>query len=166
MTRSFWKRFVSSLSDEIGHAIICSPYFDGLPEPFKEISGFCRHLRTRGVKKIEIITRPPGKANAMTIETAKFLMRDDVDIYIRTQPYLHAKMYHFEYVKGYFRNFVGSSNFTIGGLERNDELMAEFEGVGNETPCHREIARLRDKGAFPYSAWVNLKMPEGVEETT
>lgn len=101
----------------------------------------------------------------MSREVARRLSEQGVEIFIRTSPYLHAKLYHLEYSKGYFRTFVGSANFTIGGLERNHELMAEMEGVGDASACHREIERMQlNQGAVPYAAWVHNGQPQGEEE--
>ena len=76
-----------------------------------------------------------------------------VEIYIRDNPYLHAKLYHFDYNQGYFRSFVGSSNFTTGGFKTNYELVAEIEGVGTNSPFHVEIDRMIDRGAWPLNYW-------------
>lgn len=164
-TKSFRKRFITSLSEVIDQVVICSPYFDLLPAPFNTVFDFCIDLKKRGVEDIQIITRPPGSdQTALPIDLAKKLAAEDIEIFIRTKPYLHAKLYHIEYRKGYFRSFVGSSNFTKGGFERNSELMTEMEGVGDGTPCHREIARLRDMGALTWTAWLARGLPAGETE--
>lgn len=166
-TREFKRRFISSMSSSISHAVICSPFFDKLPSPFDDVAGFCRFLNLRGTDSIHIITRPPGSdAQAMTKEMARLLSAQGVEIFIRSTPYLHAKLYHFEYEQGTFRTFVGSANFTMGGFERNHEIMTEMEGVGKTTPCHIEIARLSQMGALTYNAWVARGQPEGDEEKT
>jgi phosphatidylserine/phosphatidylglycerophosphate/cardiolipin synthase-like enzyme len=165
-TKSFRRKFISSLSEPIDRVVICSPYFDQLPAPFSTVFDFCISLRRRGVESIQIITRPPGAdKTALPVELAQKLAAEDVEIFIRTSPYLHAKLYHFEYSKGYFRSFVGSSNFTKGGFERNTELMTEMEGVGDRSPCHREIARLRDMGALTWAAWIARGRPSGEAES-
>lgn len=166
-TREFKKRFISSLSEgQIKNAVICSPYFDRLPKPFDDILGFCFFLRKRGAERIQVITRPPGDdKQAMTVDMAHRLAAEDVEIFIRTTPYLHAKLYHFEYERGNFRSFVGSANFTIGGFERNHELVTEIEGVGESSPCHREILRLQAVGgAMTFTAWVAKGRPAGKRE--
>ena len=102
----------------------------------------------------------------MTLETAKFLSTKDVEIYFYTQPYLHAKLYHLEYRKGYFRSFVGSSNFTIGGLKNNHEVVAEMEGVGDNSPCHQEIQRLLgSRGTLCYQSWIAKYIPRDSEKS-
>jgi phosphatidylserine/phosphatidylglycerophosphate/cardiolipin synthase-like enzyme len=164
-TRSFRNSFISALSDPIESIVICSPFFDGLPEPFKDIFGFCAFMQRRGTEKIQIITRPPGcDRQAMTLETAKSLAAHDVEIFIRKSPYLHAKMYHFEYMRGNFRSFVGSANFTLGGFERNYEIVAEMHGAGKASPCHREIAQMQSTGAVTFQAWIQQGQPRGPEE--
>ena len=140
-TRSFHQQFRASLSERIERLVICSPYFGVLPSPFNSVLEFCVIQQRRGVQRLEIITRPPGAdETALTTGVAKELAKMGVDLYVRVSPYLHAKFYHFDFTHGFFRSFVGSSNFTMGGLSRNYELMAELEGVGMVSPCHREIA--------------------------
>jgi phosphatidylserine/phosphatidylglycerophosphate/cardiolipin synthase-like enzyme len=164
-TREFYRRFLSSLSDSIASITICSPYFNKLPKPFDDILKFSRFLQQRGAEDIVIITRPPGVDNtALTVEAARHLDALGVRFFIRTTPYLHAKMYHIEYTKGYFRSFVGSANFTLGGLEKNQELVAELEGVG-DSPCHRELARMTSgAGAMTFPVWVQRQQPAGAGE--
>jgi len=166
-TRRFYQRFISSFSEGVERVCICSPFFDKLPTPFDNIIGFCRFLQQREVDKIVIITRPPGSdKQAMTVETARYLDAQGVEFAIRAKPYLHAKMYHLEFKRGYFRSFIGSANFTMGGLERNQEIVAEMEGVGPASPCERELARLlSDNGAMTFPVWVQRHLPAGVEMT-
>lgn len=167
-TKSFYRRFLSSLSEPITEIVICSPYFGNLPSPYSDVVSFCVAQLRRGVDRICVITGPldtNGKSNAMPISVAKDLVRNDIEVYIFSRPFLHAKLYHFEYRRGYFRSFVGSSNFTLGGLRRNHELVAEMEGVGKNSPCHREIFRmLNSAGTFSYENWVAKQMPKGQEE--
>ena len=165
-TRQFYHRFLSSLSDPIREIVICSPYFGKLPAPYSDVVAFCVHQQRRGVESIRVITGPPGKrSTAMPVPVARELVTKKVEVFVYMNPILHAKLYHIEYRKGYFRSFVGSSNFTIGGFENNHELMAEMEGVGLNSPCHREIERmLKSNGTVTYEAWVAKSMPIGKEE--
>lgn len=167
-TRAFKNRFISALSDPISTVIISSPFFDTLPPPFEDVVGFCRFLQRRGVESIQIITRPPGcDSAAMKKDVAKELSALGVELFIRENPYHHAKMYHLEYMKGYFRCFVGSANFTKGGFERNYEIMAEMEGVGDASPCHRELKRMQETGGtVTYHAWISKGQPPGAKEKT
>lgn len=165
MTRKFRESFMSSFSEDISSMTLCSPYFDKLPNPFRNIVEFCRFVQSRSNSKIEIITGPPGRENtSLSLEFANALAVQDVDIFVRTQPYLHAKFYHLEYVRGYFRSYVGSANFTRGGFERNDELVVEMVGSGDSSPVHREISRLRDVGSMPLNLWLVRNKPHGAEE--
>ena len=164
-TRSFQQRFLASLSEQIDRIVICSPYFGRLPAPFNDLLQFCIYQQRRNVKNIQIITRPPGSDNtALTGTMAREVARLGVEIFVRVNPYLHAKFYHFDYDSGYFRSFIGSSNFTLGGFRRNYELVAEIEGVGKKSPCHREIERAQNKGAIPYHSWIARGCPGGREE--
>ena len=165
-TRRFYHRFLGSFSEPIERLVVCSPYFRLLPRPFDNVLQFCVHQQRRGVGQIEIITRPPGADElALTQDLAQELEGIGVDLFVRVKPYLHAKLYHFEYPKGFFRTFVGSANFTKGGLERNYEIVAEIEGVGDRSPCHTAIARLQGPGAMPYRLWVIHGCPGGGKET-
>ncbi|MDE0028394.1 MAG: phospholipase D-like domain-containing protein [Deltaproteobacteria bacterium] len=167
-TKEFYRRFLYSLSEPISKLVICSPYFDKMPEPFRDIVYFCEFQRKKGVDVIRVITRPPGHGNSvLSVEAAKRLAVNDVEVFVLTNPFLHAKLYHMEYRKGHFRSFVGSSNFTLGGFRRNHELVAEMEGVGVNSPCHREIERmLNSAGTIRYEAWLAREMPKGAEEAT
>jgi phosphatidylserine/phosphatidylglycerophosphate/cardiolipin synthase-like enzyme len=167
-TRKFYSRFISSFSEGVERVVICSPYFDKLPKPFNNIITFCRFLQQREVEKIVIITRPPGcDMTAMPRETARLLDAQGIEMIIRATPYLHAKMYHLDFKRGYFRSFIGSANFTLGGLERNQEIVTEVEGVGPLSPCQREIERmLSDNGAMTFPIWVHRHQPAGPEMTT
>lgn len=165
-TKTFRERFISALSDPVSTVMICSPFFDRLPSPFADVVAFCRFMQIRGTEDIQIITRPPGCDKvAMSKDVAKSLVDMGVELFIRSKPYHHAKMYHLEYITGRFRSFVGSANFTMGGFERNYELIAEIEGVGRESPCHREILRMQlGGGALSYHAWVAKGQPVGYQE--
>ena len=168
-TREFKKRFISSFSEAIDRMVICSPYIGRLFSPFNSILEFCRTQISRGTREIQIITCPPGSGNStISKETARHLESQGVEIFIRMSPNLHAKLYHFEYIKGYFRSFVGSSNFSLGGFENNHELVAEIEGVGENTPFHREIDRLLGKGTQPYRNWIitNASLGSGEEDSS
>lgn len=166
LTKNFRQQFAGSFSEPIQTILICSPFFDKLPEPFKDIVSFCALMQRRGTDDIQIVTRPPiGFSGSMTPDTAKLLSEMGVQIFVRARPYFHAKMYHIEYESGRFKTFVGSANFTKGGFERNFELVAELQGSGGGTACHREIATMREKGALTFEAWVNKGSPVGDMET-
>jgi len=156
-TPLFFRRFLSSFSEEVKRVVICSPAFDTLPAPFNNVIGFCNFLQQREVDKIVIITRPPGSGNAaLPQETAKLLDSRGIDVVIREKPTFNSKLYHLDFHKGWFRSFIGSASFTNEGLQENQEVMAEVEGVGVSSPCYREIERLlSDKGAISLPMWIN-----------
>ena len=168
VAKDFYRRLLVSLSEPIRELVICTPYIGSLPKPWRDIVGFCLFQQKRGVDTLRLITRAPGAdTEALPVATARLLAAAGVDIAIRTSPFLHAKLYHLEYRKGYFRTFIGSSNFTLGGLQRNDELVAELEGVGNASPFHREIQRLLyGGGTLSYQGWMSRQMPKSEEEAT
>ena len=154
-TRSFRDCFFGTLSEDIDKIIICSPYFGLLPPPFKSLLEFCKKQIQRGTENIQIITGPLNSSNnRLSEKIAIELELEGVGIFIRENPFLHAKLYHFEYSRGYFRSFVGSSNFSNGGFVNNHELVAELIGHGTKTPIHREIERLFDSRAtLPFKNW-------------
>lgn len=165
-TKQFREQFITSFNEPVDSILLCSPFFDKLPAPFENILEFCALMQRRGAETIQIVTRPPtGRDNSLDQSVAKLLNEMGVRIFVRTKPYFHAKFYHIEYTTGRFKTFIGSANFTTGGFERNYELMAELQGSGNETACHREIARMRDVGALSYEAWVTKGLPAGNVET-
>lgn len=166
-TNKFYSRFLSSLSEGVARVVICSPAFDTLPKPFNDIIGFCHFLQQRDVEKVVIITRPPScDAAALPQEAARFLDSKGIDIVIRTTPKLNAKLYHLEFKKGWFRSFVGSADFTFSGLETNQEVVAEVEGVGSLAPCQREISKLvSDNDAMSFPIWIHRRQPARAERT-
>ena len=167
-TKDFYRRLVVSLSEPIRELVICTPYIGSLPKPWADILSFCLFHKRRGVDTLRLITRAPGAdTEALPVATARLLAAAGVELAIRTSPFLHAKLYHLEYRQGHFRTFIGSSNFTLGGLQRNHELVAELEGVGNASPFHREIQRLlHGGGTLSYHGWMSRQMPKSEEGTT
>lgn len=165
-TRSFRECFFDSLNQEIEKMIICSPYFGNLPPPFKNLLEFCKTQIQRGTKNIQIITGPlNSNNNRLSEKTAIELELEGVNVFIREKPYLHAKLYHFEYSRGYFRSFVGSSNFSNGGFKNNYELVAELIGSGTKTPIQKEIDRLFDSQAtLPFKYWHQRKLQSNHKE--
>lgn len=158
-TDKFYSRFLSSFSEGVKRVVICSPAFDTLPKPFNDVIAFCHFLQQREVEKVVIITRPPGcDGAAMPQDTARLLDGQGVDIVIRTNPKLNAKIYHLEFKKGWFRSFVGSADFTLEGLKKNQEIVSEMEGFGTLAPCQREIARLlSDSDAMSFPIWIHRR---------
>lgn len=160
-TTAFFRRLRASLAENPDEILICSPYFDSLPKPFRDILAFCAVWQRRGVDLIRIITAPPGSnSSSMPVSVARRLAAINVELFIYRRPTLHAKLYHFEYQHGNFRSFVGSANFTVGGLVRNHDLVAELNGVGKRSPCHREIeSMLASRDTMKYEAWAAKHLP-------
>lgn len=154
-TKEFYSRFLSSFSEGVHRAVLCSPAFDPLPEPFGNIIGFCQFLQLRDVAKIVIVTSPPGSdAGALSQETAEHLDGRGVEIVVRDDPKLNAKIYHLDFKQGWFRSFVGSADFTFAGLSTNRETIAEMEGVGPSSPSQIEIEKLvSDNKAVNFPNW-------------
>ena len=82
---------------------------------------------------------------------------------IRLKPNLHSKLYQFEFPDGDSAGFVGSANFTIGGFERNDETVAYFRNMEDNTLISKEFDRLNGHGSIPFIQWkaLNRKLQRG-----
>jgi superfamily II DNA or RNA helicase len=89
-----------------------------------------RALVSEALRREGVPTTLPATQDAEAIETAlAFLRRDDVEVKVWTDGFLHAKAYILPDTVG-----VGSANFTAGGLVANRELVAwrEDRSVVNE----------------------------------
>lgn len=157
-TRYYFKAFFAAISDKPIKVFLCSPFIHRLPFPeYPSIYPFTNYLYSLGVQQIDIVTREPNSDEAsISLSEARLLDSNSVNLYFRKKPLLHAKLYYFEYYFGNFIAFIGSSNFTLGGFERNHELMAEISGVSNRTSCHREMERLKGPGSTSFNEWLKL----------
>lgn len=161
VTKNYKRSFLDAISAGPTRIFLCSPFIGSLPiREYPTVFKFCRFLLRRGVQEIELITRRPGAdADHITGDEAKHLASEGVDLKFRLKPHLHAKVYYFEYRFGNFTAFIGSSNFTKGGFDRNHEVMAEINGTGKHTSCHREMERLRGQGTLTYKSWLRQEQP-------
>lgn len=152
-TRQFARQFRACLARGPQELKIVSPFISAVP-PFSSTSDFCVAAIKRGVNRILIVTRPPESDTAtLTKGEADLLVRNGVDLRIRTAPKLHSKIYMFIYEENQYAAFVGSANFTKGGFVENDETVTLIQRLDDRLPVVKEIERLESHGAFPYSYW-------------
>ena len=121
---------------------------------------FARLVLREDDTTLQIVTRPPSTSNDTTTLTkiqAEALSTLGVDLLIRMSPLLHSKVYQFNFREGDRASFVGSANFSRGGLELNDESVAFFQSEGENDRVKAELDRLRGKGTKPYHLWKLLK---------
>lgn len=102
---------------------------------------------------MEIITGIPDAGNgSLSKKHADLIVDYGVELLIHTKPILHAKMYQFTFPEGDRAAFVGSANFSIGGFERNHEIVAFFtQKCDNDRVAHQfEILMAR---GVNYHSW-------------
>jgi phosphatidylserine/phosphatidylglycerophosphate/cardiolipin synthase-like enzyme len=168
-TREFAASFRSSLAEGPEALTIVSPFLTPV-KGWKSVLEFAKFVLSRGTQKLEIVTCPPlpnnhGQANPslITLAEADLIEAEGVSLKIRDTK-LHAKLYYFEFhdPKRYAA-FVGSSNFTLGGFERNDETMVKIEHPDDHAEILREVTRLSGLGSFPYYIWKTKHLTRKVQ---
>ena len=133
--------------------VLFSPFIGKLPA-FRDIVNFSRVVLQYGNCTLQVVTGPPGSGNdRLTNIQAETIVRLGVDLLIRACPWLHSKIYQFEFREGNQTAFVGSANFTLGGFERNDETMAMMQDSIENERVHAELERLSGRGSTPYPNW-------------
>jgi hypothetical protein len=153
-TRNFYRALLTSLSRKPKCVTVVSPFVGQLPRSWKDMANFARFLISQDIGFC-LVTRPPdlGSTGCITFDNARILVQLGVDLRIRSAPKLHSKLYYVEYKEGDYSAFIGSANFTIGGLETNEETMAEFRGALDHEKIQGEVIRLRDYGASSFTQW-------------
>ena len=153
-TRAFRERFYSVLQRGPVSLSICVPYIGKIPG-FGSVFHFATYFSNRGGQRFRLITGPPGSGRSrLSPELAtKLAALDFLDLLIRSSPVLHAKLYHVQFASGAGIGYIGSANFTKGGLQDNDEVMAEIGKTDEERQVLAEIERLSGHGAIPFRAW-------------
>lgn len=157
--RAFWDEFKRCLRRYPSELQIASPFIGNLPPGYDTIVRFSEGLRKRECNLV-IVTRPPqqgapppsrGGSGTLYAYEAEQLEKMGVELLIHRQ--LHSKVYQFRFPQGDRAAFVGSANFTLGGLERNEETVAMFRHVQDNDGVERELARLKGFGTYPYHHW-------------
>lgn len=154
-TRKFRKAFLGSLSRNIKSLLIVSPFVTAIPG-FDSPSGFFQRLIARLPDvAVRLITRPPrnNQQGILTWPEAERIHTLGVELFVRSSPPLHSKLYYITYEQGDSTSFVGSANFTLGGLEKNDETMALWRVGSSNREIERELARLVGPGTFTFLQW-------------
>lgn len=155
-TRSFKRAFLQCVGRKPCALRVVSPFIGKLPA-FRDIVNFSRTMLQYENCTLQVVTGPPGHQNeTLTSTQADAIVLLGVDLLIRTSPWLHSKIYHFEFQEGIQTAFIGSSNFTLGGFERNDETMAMLQGSIDNQRVQAELERLTGRGSMPYSSWKAL----------
>ena len=150
-TRQFREMFHRCLSKNLVKFQMAAPYITGIPH-WHPVTNFCQFLLARGCE-LEIITNPPGReSSSLSKVHAEIMERQGVNLLIHRNASLHAKVYQFIYATGNRAAFVGSSNFSKGGFERNDEVIAFFSEKCDNDCVARQLERLSG-ASIEYHYW-------------
>ncbi|MGJ3701931.1 phospholipase D family protein [Variovorax sp. AFSI2.2] len=162
-TRPFAQQFRNALAQGPRSITIVSPFLTPV-KPWSSVLEFARHAISRGTDRIEIVTCPPaddaavGQQNVIRRAEASQLEAEGVSLKIR-ETSLHSKLFHFEFdAPKRYTAFIGSSNFTQGGFERNDETMVRIDNPDHEAAVEKELKRLTGFGSFPFYVWQASKL--------
>lgn len=158
-TRQFSSSFRSLLAEGPSVLTIVSPYLTPV-RGWQSLLQFSKFVLSRGTDRLEIVTCPPlsddhgqTNPNIITRSEADLLEAEGVSLKIRDNN-LHAKLFYFEFddPKRYAA-FIGSSNFTLGGFDRNDEVMVQIQHPDDQSEVLKQVSRLSGYGSFPYHIW-------------
>lgn len=155
-TRRFFSAFAKCISDRPSIIDIVVPYIG--ESRLGSIVQFAEIILKRDCQFNLTTTRPSTKPHRISADEAQRLVRMGVDLRIHvSDPMLHAKIYQFTYpVKNPERDelvrvaFMGSANFSQGGLETNVETMACFRGTKSNDRVAAAIANIAG-GSHPYN---------------
>ena len=152
-TRKFRESFYRHVSLRPKRVRIAVPFVGNVPG-YGTLADFVRVLLRDDGASMELITRPPESGEG-TIKraTAEVVVALGVDLIFRTSPPLHSKVYQVTFANGTRAAYVGSANFTAGGLKRNDEAMALLLSAEENQRVQVELDRLAGRGAVPYRHW-------------
>lgn len=128
-----------------------APYITGIPgwDPVPRLAEFL--IKRECAMKI-ITGIPDAESGSLSKIHADLMVGYGVEILIHTQPFLHAKMYQFTFHEGDRAAFVGSANFSIGGFDRNHEIVAFFTQKGDNDRVADQFEILMAVGAN-YHSW-------------
>ena len=133
---------------------ICVPYIGNIPG-FKNIFHLAIYFAKQGGERFTVVTGPPGKERgSLPIGMADAISKlDVVELRVRPSPFLHAKIYHLRFRDGRSVGYIGSANFTKGGLERNDEVMGEMIETSEAKTVLSCLQQFTGPGSVPYHLW-------------
>ena len=129
-----------------------APYITGIP-PHESLSDFADFLASRECKWEIITGKPDAGSGALSKADADMMVVRGVHLLIRSSPFVHAKMYQFDFLEGDRAAFVGSANFTVRGFEKNDEIVAFSSEKCYNDNVAREFTRLAALGSIEYHLW-------------
>jgi phosphatidylserine/phosphatidylglycerophosphate/cardiolipin synthase-like enzyme len=161
-TRTFARAFRTYLAEGPVAITIVSPFLTPVA-PWESTLAFARFVIARGTEKVEIVTCPPlpdhaTDRNKITFAEAALIEAEGVSLKIRDNN-LHSKVYLMRFAEPERAvAFIGSSNFTQGGFDRNDETMVQIEHPDDMPAVERELVRLTTYGSFPFYAWKATKL--------
>jgi phosphatidylserine/phosphatidylglycerophosphate/cardiolipin synthase-like enzyme len=145
--------FFGSVAQNPVALTVVAPYIDRLPG-YASAVDFLLQIAARHDIEIQVVTGAPDSGQGtITMADAERLDRNGIDIRIRVNPFVHAKIYYIRYREQGYRAFIGSSNFTMGGFERNDECVAVFAEQRDRPDLERRISNLVMYGAYPLRMW-------------
>ncbi|MGI9296621.1 MAG: phospholipase D-like domain-containing protein [Gammaproteobacteria bacterium] len=137
---------------------MAAPYITGIPG-WSTALLFSGYLLARDCK-LNIITGKPRdgdlKTGVLSKTEADLMVAQGVRLLIRTQPFLHAKVYQFHFPEGDRAAFVGSANFSMGGFKTNDEIVAFFSQKCENDGIARQFERLSGSST-EYHHWRTLE---------
>ncbi|MQF70468.1 NgoFVII family restriction endonuclease [SAR202 cluster bacterium AD-812-D07_MRT_10900m] len=101
-----------------------------------------------------LVTRPPddNRPDRISILDAQLLSSMGVNIRIRSNK-LHSKVYVLKFERGPDTAFVGSANFTKGGLGRNEETITQFLDPKDIKYVENAATMLEGPGSFSLHGW-------------
>lgn len=156
----FRKRLYANLQRGPTDLTVCVPYIGQIPG-FRNIFQLATYFERQGGKNLIVITGPPAKTADQAIRQGRLSRQvagllaglDFVELYVRSSPFLHAKLYHLRFPTGQGIGYIGSSNLTKGGLQDNDEVMGEIVNPAEERKVLAQLRQLAGHGAVAYHAW-------------
>jgi phosphatidylserine/phosphatidylglycerophosphate/cardiolipin synthase-like enzyme len=153
--RPFAAKFTSFLAEGPTVLTVVSPFVTAIA-PWKSVTDFFAFAQRRGIESLELVTKPPNnKASngVLTFSEADAISKLGVNLKIRDTN-LHSKIYFFGFDDPRrYAAFVGSSNFTQGGFEVNDESNVLIQHPDELVTVRRELDRLCGQGSFPFHNW-------------
>jgi phosphatidylserine/phosphatidylglycerophosphate/cardiolipin synthase-like enzyme len=157
--RPFEAKFKSFLAEGPTTLTVVSPFVTAIA-PWKSVTDFFAFAQRRGVDSLELVTKPPdNKASngVLTLTEADAIAKLGVNLKIRDTE-LHSKIYYFGFDDPRrYAAFIGSSNFTKGGFEVNDESNVLLQHPDEHVTVRRELDRLCGQGSFPFDSWRSRK---------
>lgn len=153
--RPFEARFRSLLAEGPKTLTVVSPFVTAI-SPWPSVTAFFEFAQRRGIESLELVTKPPNNLasnGVLTFAEATAISQLGVTLKIRDTD-LHSKIYFFGFEDSKrYAAFIGSSNFTKGGFEVNDESNVLVQHPEELPSILKELGRLCGQGSFPFDSW-------------